>query len=345
MSLHRRIENLYTGWHGWPNDRTAIIAEVGVNHGGDESLAWEMICAAYENGADFVKLQSFITAEFFHPSLPYYQNTKRLELSFEAQARLFEKANARGVRLMSTSFDLTSADFVDQFNPPAHKIASMDNDNLPLVRHVAAKGRPVIVSCGMAAMSEIELVATAVRSTGNKKLLLMHCVSDYPARPEDMHLSLLPVLSQTFGCPVGLSDHSLGLTSCFIAASLGVAAIEKHFTTDRKLLDTIPDADHDISIEPRELRDLRAFCEEAPRIIGSASRVLTSGEKEKRLSFRRGLYAKRVLLPGEVLNLESVVFLRPVQGISAGAWDGVCGRKVIRRVEALEPIQLLDIEQ
>lgn len=344
MLLHNGIQEIPTGWSGWPENRTAIIAEVGVNHGGDEALAWEMIVAAHENGADFVKLQSFITSEFFHPSLPYYQSTARLELSFEAQERLFKKASERGIRLMSTSFDFASADFIDRFDPPAHKIASMDNDNFPLIRHLASKGRPIIVSCGMADTQEIERVVDAVRSVGNKKLLLMHCVSDYPARYEDINLATLLVLSQTFGCPVGFSDHSLGLTSCFIAASLGVAAIEKHFTTDRKLLDSIPDADHDISIEPHELRELRAFCEEVPRIIGSADRKLTLGEKEKRLTFRRGLYARRPILPGEILNLDTVVFLRPVQGLRAGAWDEVSGRRVHRRIEALEPIRDSDIE-
>lgn len=339
----KRFKNKYPDWTGWPQNRAAIIAEVGMNHGGDESLAWEMILSANENGADFVKLQSFITEDFFHPSLPYFSSTKSMELSVEAQRRLFRKAKERKIKLITTPFDFKSVDIADEFEPPAHKIASMDNDNIPLIRYIAKKGKPVLVSCGMAELGEIERVVNIMEEERNDSLILLHCVSDYPTKPQDLNLEMINLLKSVFKKPVGLSDHSLDLNSSYIAASLGVAVIEKHFTTDRTLHNRFPDADHNISVEPQELKKLREFCEAVPIIIGSVPRELTENEIKGRQNFRRGLYAKRDIKIGEYLNLENTIFLRPVSGISAGDWDTVCGKEVKRNISKYQPILYSDL--
>lgn len=333
----------YIHWPNWPQNRTAIVAEVGTNHGGDKDLAWEMIISAHENGADFVKLQSFVTEEFFHSSLEYYSSTKSLELSFEEQQVLFKKAGEEGIKLITTPFDFKSVDLVNEFAPAAFKIASMDNDNIPLLRYVAEKQMPIIVSTGMADLGEIQKIVEVVHSTGNDRLILLHCISDYPPKPEDLVLSMIDVLKSAFNQFVGFSDHTVGITSSCIAISMGVAVIEKHFTTDRSLAKRFPDADHEISIEPGELRNLREISESVPIMIGHAPRQLTENEVKGRTIFRRGLYARRDISAGENLTLGNTVFLRPVKGISVGKWDEVSGMKVNKNIPKNTPIFFSDI--
>jgi N,N'-diacetyllegionaminate synthase len=336
--------NRYVNWRDWPGNRTAIIAEVGVNHGGDEKLAWDMILSAHKHGADFVKLQSFVMEDFFHPSLSYYSTTKSYELSIDIQRGLFHKASEVGIKLTTTAFDFQSIDMVGEFDPSVYKIASMDNDNIPLIRYIAEKKKPVLVSTGMAHMEEIQKIVEIFKEAENDKLVLLHCVSDYPTTPENINLEMIRVYRETFNCPTGLSDHSLGLASALIAASIGATVIEKHFTTDRSLVDKIPDADHDISIEPHELEELKRFCEDVPIINGSPQRILTEGEMMGRKSFRRGIYAKRDIVVGEELDLENVVLLRPVSEIPAGCWDDIVGKKFVKSVSRYQHIQYSDLE-
>ena len=331
-------------WPGWPDNRPAIIAEVGMNHGGDESLAWEMIQAAHENGADFVKLQTYSTERFFHPSLTYFNSTKSMELSCEATTELFINSEKKGIQLFTTPFDLESVDFIDKFSPKLYKVASMDNDNTPLIEHIAQKGKPVIVSCGMASFDEIYQVLETVKKTGNDQLVLLHCISDYPAKPESLNLEMIPYLKNKFNVPIGFSDHAIGLHSAFMASAMGASMVEKHFTTDRKLTDQMPDADHDISIEPQELSELIAFAEDASLMRGKAPRQITSGEEEGRTAFRRGLYTRKAVKAGEKLSLENTVLLRPVKGIAANQWTDVFGKSFLREIKAMEAINLSDLE-
>ena len=334
----------YENWPGWPQKRPAIIAEVGINHGGDENLAWEMIQAAHENGADFIKLQTYSTERFFHPSLSYFDSTKSMELSCESTAELFAKAEKNGIQLFTTPFDSESVDFIEKFNPKLYKVASMDNDNTPLIEYIAQKRRPVIVSCGMANLEEISQVLQAVEETGNERLILLHCVSYYPAMPDTLNLEMIPYLKKQFNVPVGFSDHAIGLHSAYMAISMGAAIIEKHFTTDRKLAGSMPDADHEISIEPIELKELRAFSESMLLMRGKAPRQITTGEKEGRTAFRRGLYTKKPVKVGEKISLDNTVLLRPVKGIAANQWLDVCGKPFLREMGTMEAINISDLE-
>ncbi len=327
----------------WPANRTAIIAEIGINHGGDEALALEMIQTAHKNGADFVKLQSYITKEFLHEDCAYFESIKSMELSFEAQKRLFKKAKEMGINLASTPFDFHSADLVDEFEPPFFKVASMDNDNVPLLRYIAQKGRIVIVSCGMANLSDVQKIVKIMEEAGNEKLILLHCISDYPAKPEDLNLSMINLLKQTFGYPAGLSDHAIGLFSSFIAASLGAAVIEKHFTIDKSLAEKYPDADHEISILPEELRCLREFCETAPVMTGNSQKGFTEKETAKGQEIKRGLYARRDIEGGDKISLENTMLLRPVRGIKAALWDEVNGKTAKRKILRHQPILFSDL--
>lgn len=333
----------YPDWEGWGFGRTAVIAEVGINHGGDEALAWEMITAAHENGADFVKLQSYVTESMFHPSLKYYDAKKKQEIPFDGLRRLFAGAREKGIALITTPFDEASLAVVEEFSPAAHKIASMDNDNLPLIEKIASTGRPVIVSAGMGGIGEMEKIQDIMDGRGNGKLAVLHCVSDYPADLNRMHLGFMETLRAALGCPVGLSDHSLGLESSFAAASLGAAAIEKHFTTSRGLDAKIPATDNAMSIEPAELKQLRRFCELAPVMMGSGRRRLTENEEFGKKAYKRGMYAKRAVKAGETVSLDTVIFLRPATGIRAGHWEEAAGKEFRRDIEKLEPIHFSDL--
>jgi N,N'-diacetyllegionaminate synthase len=330
-------------WPGWPDKRTAIIAEVGINHGGNENLAWEMIQAAHENGADFIKLQTFSTESFIHPSLPYFNNTKSMELSPDATARLFKKAKMIGAQLISTAFDFESLELLETFSPSLYKVASMDNDNYPLIQSISKKGRPIIISCGMASLEEIQRAAKVVKQTGNDKLVLLHCVSDYPADPASLNLNMISYLTDLIKVPVGFSDHAIGMHSAYLAASLGAVVIEKHFTTDRKLEDKIPDADHEISFEPSELKKLKDFCQDVSIMKGTAPREISKGEANGRKNFRRGIFAKRHIKSGEPLTLENTIFLRPVGEIPAGHWDQIEKKVTVRSIDALQPIHFSDL--
>jgi sialic acid synthase SpsE len=330
-------------WPGWPDHRSAIIAEVGMNHGGDESLAWEMIQAAHENGADFVKLQTYSTERFFHPSLSYFGSSKKMELSSDSTARLFKKAKSIGAFLISTPFDIENVDLLETFAPPLYKVASMDNDNYPLIESISKKGRPLIISCGMASIEEIQRVVDVVKDTGNDQLILLHCVSDYPADPASLNLNMIPYLTDLTNVPIGFSDHAIGMHSSYLAVFLGAVVVEKHFTTDRKLESKIPDADHKISFEPSELKDLRVFCEAIPTMKGVAPRKISKGETSGRKNFRRGIFAKRHIKVGEPLTLENTIFLRPVGGIPAGRWDQIEEKKAVRSINAMQPIQFSDL--
>jgi len=327
----------YPNWQRWPKDRSAIIAEIGMNHGGDEGLAWEMIVAAHENGADFVKLQSYVTSSFLHPSLGYYNNTKSMELSTKVQKNLFERSKEKGIELITTPYDIGTAELVESFSPAAYKVASMDNNNFYLIDFIASFQRPIMVSCGMATLDEIHRMMNNVTKTNNK-LVLCHCISNYPAKDDELNLNSIDLLNQTFNVFIGYSDHSIGLEAPKIAIAMGAVAIEKHFTTDKKLAEKYPDADHDISITPNELKQLYHFAKKTSIMSGKSPRQLTENEKQGRLAYRRGIYASKDIKSGTKLSLDNICFLRPAKGISVSEWNNINNKKVISDIKKHQPI-------
>lgn len=320
-----------------------VIAEIGINHNGDLEHAKRMIDSARRAGAALVKLQSFQPDNFMKSDLPYHDNIRRLSFSFEQHGELFAFAQKTGVRLFSAAFDAATADFLDQMGAPAFKIASMDCNNLPLLRHVAKKGKPVILATGMADMEEVDAAVRAVRGEGNEQLILLHCVSDYPANIRQMNLNVMRTLAERFDAPVGLSDHSEGLHASFAAAAMGAAVIERHFTLDRKMAKIFPFSDHAISIEPGELEELALYCRSLRAMQGNGEKVLSKNEAENRANFRRGLFAGRALRAGETLAPDMLIALRPVRGLSVAEWDGVIGKKLARDVNAQDPITPADL--
>lgn len=309
-----------------PNRQPFVIAEIGINHNASVEYAKEMIASAHAAGAALIKLQSFRPEAFMASDLPYYGDIQRLALSFGRQKELFAFARGIGANLFSAPFDDRSADFLESMDVPAFKIASMDCNNIPLLRHVAKKGKPVFLATGMAEMHEVERAVKTMRDLGNGRIILFHCVSDYPAGPADMNLAMIETLSDAFGVPAGLSDHSRGLHAAFAALALGAVAVEKHFTLDRNMAKEFPFSDHSISIMPDELKELTAYCNDIAAMRGDGIKRLSKNESENRDKFRRGIYAARDLPAGAVLGETDIVPLRPVRGVDVALWDDVIGK-------------------
>ncbi|MCD4729541.1 MAG: N-acetylneuraminate synthase family protein [Bacteroidales bacterium] len=323
--------------------RPLIIAEVGVNHNGDLSLAKEMISSASKSGADFVKLQSFVMEEFFSPTLDYYTETETFSLGFNEQTELFEYASRENILLITTPFDIKSVDFIDQFNVPAYKIASMDCNNYPLIRHIASKKKYIFLSTGMADIEEIGNAINVCKEEGNEDIILLHCVSNYPTDYRDLNLNFMLKMHDLFGFSVGLSDHTLGVENAMVAASLGAKIIEKHFTTDPDMDKEYPGADHDIAITPSELKQLSVFCDKIPLIMGNSDRVFSENENNGRQKMRRSWYARKNIFPGEVFSMSNMVALRPVRGISVADEKKIIGKKATNSILKGLPIQFTDI--
>ncbi|WP_419786689.1 N-acetylneuraminate synthase family protein [Pseudodesulfovibrio sp.] len=319
-----------------------LIAEVGINHNGDVETAEKLILSAHAAGADFIKLQSFVMEDFFAPDLDYYEESASYALTFEEQSHLFELARNKGIPLITTPFETKSLAFLDRFDLPAYKIASMDCDNYPLIRKVAEKGKTVFLSTGMATLGEIEKAVKTILETGNTDIHLLHCVSNYPTAPEEVNLAFMLKLRDTFGLKTGLSDHTVGLQSAFMAATLGASAIEKHYTLDRTLADAFPGADHELSINEEELRTLREFCDAVPVIMGDPARPLSANETQGRAGMRRGFYARREITKGEILNEDNLVALRPVRGVPVSLTDAVMGSQAARSIKNGAPLQFGD---
>lgn len=320
--------------------RVYVIAEVGVNHNGDPDLARRLVDASAAAGADAVKFQTFHADTLVLKDAPkaYYQKLatgaaegqhemlRRLELPEEVHRKLADQCRARGVEFLSTPFDEAAADLLERIGVARYKIGSGEITNLLLLRHVGAKGKPVILSTGMSTLDEVDAAVTALRGAGATEVRLLHCVSDYPTRPEDVNLRVMETLRVRFGVPVGLSDHTEGISVALAAVALGAVVIEKHVTLDRNL----PGPDHRASLEPSELRAMIRGIRDVEAALGTAEKKLTGGEAATRQVARRSLVASSDLPAGTVLERRHLAAKRPGTGISPMELDRVVGRRLQR---------------
>jgi len=244
---------------------TFIIAEVGINHNGQVGLAERLIDAAARAGADAVKFQTYVTEQRVPRSNPIFDVLKRCEISFSQQARLKEYAEQQGLLFFSTPFDLESVAFLQSLGVGLYKIASFDLVNLQLLRAVAATGAPVVVSRGMATAEEIDTAVGVLKMAGSLYALL-HCISAYPTPEESANLNVIRTLAQRYGCPVGYSDHTVGIDVPVYAVAVGAQLIEKHFTLDRHA----EGPDHAMSADPSLLAELVRRIRSVERILGHA---------------------------------------------------------------------------
>jgi len=328
-----------------------IIAEIGANHNGDMNLARKMIDSAKFCGCDAVKFQSWtpdslIAKEEYERIQQYDDSPKK---HFGSLREMVEKYYLRpqqhrelksycdkiGIEFCSTPFSGDEADLLEALEVPFYKIASMDINNPGLLKHVAAKGKPIVLSTGMASLAEIENAVKTIETEGNHQIILLHCIAIYPPAYEDINLNNIPMLRQTFGYPVGFSDHSIGVSIPLASVALGSCVIEKHFTLDKDL----PGWDHDVSANPEEMKLIVEETRNIAKALGTYRRVVSQAEEEKKLKFRRSIVTSKDLGKGHILTAEDLAFKRPGTGIRPDEAHYLIGRMLQRH---LSDDQLID---
>jgi len=343
MSTHYQIGNHRIGT-GKP---TYIIAEMSANHNQDFDQAVRIIQAAKEAGADAIKLQTYTPdtmtldsdKEYFQIKGTIWEGRNLYDLYGDAythwdwQPDLKKIANNLGLDLFSTPFDPTSVDFLEKMNIPAYKIASFEIVDLPLLRYVARTGKPVIMSTGMATLSEIDEAVQTLREAGCEQLALLKCTSAYPTPPEESNLRTIPHLAEAFDVPVGLSDHTLGIAVPVAAVALGVCIIEKHFTLSR----SISGPDSAFSLEPDEFRAMVDNVRIAEKALGKVSYSITEKEQESRV-FRRSLFVVKDMKVGDVFTEENVRSIRPGYGLHTRYLNEIIGRQATSKIERGTPV-------
>jgi N,N'-diacetyllegionaminate synthase len=304
---------------------TFVIAEIGINHNGDVSLAKEMISAAWDSGADAVKIQTFITKDFLHPSHPSYVYDTNAEISHEDELVIWEFARSKNILLFSTPEDFRSLDFIKSQNPSLIKIAAMDFNFKKLIHAAASLDIPIILSSGMSTMEEVLRAERWVRDVGNQNLAILHCVSCYPTPAGACNLKAINTIKNVIDCPVGFSDHTVGMHIPMAAVALGANIIEKHFTLDR----SIEGPDQKSSIEPHELSVLVKNLREIEASLGNGVKVPCKEEEGPRQFKRRGIYASTDLKIGSIVDDNAVEFLAPSNiNSTVEDWDQFCGRRL-----------------
>jgi pseudaminic acid synthase len=330
-------------------DGTFIIAELSANHNGSLQNALDTIKKAKEIGANAIKLQTYTADtmtlnckkdDFMIKGGTLWDGKNLYELYQEAYTpwewhkELFDYARSIGIDIFSSPFDKTAVDFLEQFEPTAYKIASFEITDIDLIQYVASKGRPVIISTGVATLTDIELAVNTVRKTGNSDIALLKCTSAYPAPLEEINLNTIPNLKDTFGVTVGLSDHTLGTSVPVGAVALGAKIVEKHFILDRE----IGGPDSEFSLEPHQFREMIESVREVEKALGKVSYNL-SLKIEKSRVFTRSLYVAKDIQKGEKFTEENLRSVRPGYGMHPKYLKDFLGKKATRNYEFGEIFQ------
>ncbi len=329
-----------------------IIAEIGANHNGDIELAKKMIDKAKECGCDAVKFQSWtkyslLTKNFYKEKSQLVDEkfgtleemVEKLSLSKKEHIVLKEYCDNQKITFCSTPATPEEVDMLDELKVPFFKVASMDLNNLSFLKYIAEKGKTIILSTGMGSLAEIETALNTIYKTGNKEVILLHCIAIYPPDDRIINLRNIEMLNKTFSIPVGFSDHTIGTSIPLAAITLGAKIIEKHFTLDKNM----PGWDHAVSATPEEMN---VIVEEGKRIVislGEYRRVVSEQEKKQRESFRRSVIAKRKIKKGELLKEKDLDFKRPGTGIKPDEIKYILGRKVNKDINEDELIKWKDL--
>lgn len=324
-----------------------IIAEMSANHNGSLQTAFRIIDEAKKAGADAVKIQSYTADTITLPCASedfmirgglwdgqsLYRLYQKAHMPWEWHQPLFDYARAAGITLFSSPFDESAVELLESLGAPAYKIASFEAVDLPLIRHAARTGKPLIISTGMADAEEIAEAVDAARSAGCRELALLHCVSGYPAPAADYNLRTLPDMAQRFRLPAGLSDHTLDNTTAVAAVALGACIIEKHFTLDRNG----GGPDDSFSLEPDGLAALCRDSRTAWQALGAVDYGLKSSEQGN-IKFRRSLYFVRDMQAGETIDAGAIRSVRPGYGLAPKHFDALLGKTLKRAVSACTPV-------
>lgn len=316
-----------------------LIAEMSGNHNQSLERALEIVEAAARTGAHALKIQTYtpdtmtldLDEREFHIGDPkslwagtsLYELYNKAHTPWEWHKPIFDRARGLGLIPFSTPFDDTAVDFLESLDVPCYKIASFENTDLPLIRRVAATGKPMIISTGMATVAELDETVRAAREAGCKDLILLKCTSTYPATPENTNILTIPHLRELFDCEVGLSDHTMGVGVAVASVALGATVIEKHFTISR----ADGGVDSAFSMEPDEMAQLVVETERAWQALGQVRYGPTEAEKGS-IQFRRSLYVVKDIKSGDVLSRENVRAIRPGFGLPAKYLEQVLGKAV-----------------
>ena len=330
------------------NNKILIIAELSANHGHDIDIAKRSILAVKEAGADAVKIQTYTADtmtidcnnEYFQvkggtlwDGRTLYNLYSEAYTPWEWHKELFDYAKKIGIELFSTPFDFTAVDLLESLNVNRYKIASFEITDIPLIEYTASKGKPMIISTGIASLEEIEEAVSACRQNGNNDITLLQCTSQYPADPKDANLMTMVDMKNRFGVKVGLSDHTKGNEVAIIAVALGAELIEKHFIMDR----AIGGADASFSITPNELKSLSDDIKRTIDILGNVSYDLTEKKKNSRV-FARSLFVVEDVKKGDTVTFENVRSIRPGYGMSSKYYHEIMGRTFLTDVQKGTPL-------
>jgi len=330
-----------------------VIAEISANHNGDITRAFKIIDAAKNSGADAVKVQTY-TADTITLNCDsddfkikgglwdgrtLYDLYQEAHMPWEWHEALFEYARKAGITIFSSPFDNTAVDLLESLNAPAYKIASFEAIDLPLIRYVAATGKPMIISTGMANSEEIQEAINAAREGGCKELAILHCVSAYPANAADYNLKMIPDMIERFGVLTGLSDHTLDNTTAVTSVAMGASIIEKHVTLDRRSGGT----DDSFSLEPSDLSALCKASKVAWSALGQIDYGIKSSEHDN-IKFRRSLYFTKDMIAGELITDQCVRSVRPGYGLPPKHLNIIIGKRVALNVKKFTPVTTGDIE-
>jgi len=323
-----------------------IIAEMSGNHNQSLERALAIVDAAAAAGAHAIKLQTYTAdtmtmrgaftiqdSNSLWNGRELYDLYKEAYTPWEWHKPIFERARKHGLVPFSSPFDETAVDFLESLDVPLYKIASFENTDWPLLKKVAATGKPVIMSTGVSNVADIDESVRLLRTEGCKDLVLLKCTSTYPATPENTNLLTVPHLHQLFNCIVGLSDHTMGVGASVAAVALGARVIEKHFTLRR----SDGGVDSAFSLEPEELKSLVAESERAFLALGKVQYGVQKSEKNS-LLFKRSLYIAKDMKAGEIITPEHVKVIRPSLGLPPKSYDSVIGKKIKENVKAGTPL-------
>lgn len=328
--------------------RAFIIAELSANHGHDIEIAKNTIKAAREAGADAIKIQTYtadtltidcdkdcfkISGGTIWDGRTLYDLYSEAFTPWEWQRELMEYAREQGLIFFSTPFDKSAVDFLEELNVPVYKVASFEIMDIPLIEYIASKGKPIIMSTGVASLSDIEEAIKACKRMGNDQIILLKCTSSYPARIEDANLKTIPNMKETFGVEVGLSDHTLGITVPITSIALGAKVIEKHFILDK----SIGGPDAPFSLEPTEFRQMVDSVRDAEKSLGKIDYSMT----EKKITSRmlgRSLFVVKDVKEGEVFTDVNVRSIRPNNGLAPKYLKDILGKTAGKGIEKGTPL-------
>jgi len=332
------------------NSNCFIIAELSANHGGDIEIAKETIRAAKRTGADAIKLQTYtadtITLDVKNDHFKIDQGThwdgqylhdlyKKASLPWEWHKELFELAREEGLVCFSSPFDKTAVDFLEELGNPIYKVASFEITDIPLIEYIAKKGKPIIISTGIADLNDIELAIDTCKGAGNNQITILKCTSAYPALAEDANLLTIQDIKDRFNVSSGLSDHTLGIEAPMVAVALGAQVIEKHFILDKK----IGGPDAHFSLDEKEFKSMVEAVRKTEKMLGKPDYEMNDKKKQSR-EFARSLFVAKDMKEGDIITEENVRSVRPNYGLHTKYLKNIIGKKVSKSIDKGTPMSL-----